>query len=324
MKIALVLLLTAQWSQALNWSIGGGSAVDSDSVDTTKLKTDSVTAAKVINAAISTNKLAEDSVTAAKVLNLAIGTNKLAADAVTEAKILNGVVGTTKIASGAVGSGKLSADIGGINSVSAKTFLGSGGQLTDVSGVLSGGVSQALGVWSGATTMAAGNGSISASSFTLFGATFTVTPTAIVTITGTGKVNGVGGEQFQFFGYSGQSGASVNNARVMFGGASRGLVIDTSGDTFETHLDSNMDHNAADIVFRTKVSATAVEVMRLTGAGKVGIGDAAPSVTLSIAGSAKISTVGLGTARALCMNSSNIVSTCTSLVAADGTCTCQN
>lgn len=54
----------------------------------------------------------------------------------------------------------------------------------------------------------------------------------------------------------------------------------------------------------------------------VGIGTTAPAVAMDVVGSAKISLVGGGTGRALCMNSSGILSTCTGLVGADGTCTC--
>ena len=147
-------------------------------VETGKLSTDAVSGAKVLNSAISTDKLAADSVSSTKVLDTAISTTKLASDAVTSAKILDGAVGTTKIASGAVGTDKLAKDLAA-NSFTG-TMYGSGSNLTGISGVLSGGVADSIGVWSGATTLNPGAGSLTTSSFTVLGATMSALSTGVI------------------------------------------------------------------------------------------------------------------------------------------------
>jgi len=81
--------------------------LQADSVDTTKIKTDSVTTPKIITAAVETAKLATDAVTTAKIINAAVETSKLATDSVVTAKIINGAVDTNKLATDAVTTAKL-------------------------------------------------------------------------------------------------------------------------------------------------------------------------------------------------------------------------
>lgn len=77
--------------------------VQSGAIDTAKLATDSVIAAKILNATIDSSKLATGSV----------DTNRIGVDAVTTAKILNASVNTAKISTATNDSGKILASCGG-------------------------------------------------------------------------------------------------------------------------------------------------------------------------------------------------------------------
>lgn len=297
----------------------------SDAVSTSKILTDSVSESKVLNASISTNKLATDSVTAAKVLDSAISTTKLASDSVQTAKImtdavigtaiLNGAVSTQKLASGAVTDAKLNQSVRTCGAGNAITALSAINGITceafGSSSLGGSGSANTIAKWTAGTTL--GNSSITDDG-------------TIVTVTNeTGKFSHNAGCQIMAAGWSPFFGAS-NSAGCMVWGTdvTGGLQVQFDPGGSDVYIDNRSNITSADIFFRTAVSGTPLTPLTVSGDGFVGINNTAPSVQLDVVGSAKISTVGLGTARALCMNSSNIISTCTSVVGADGTCTCQN
>mgnify|MGYP001587010680 CR=1 FL=1 len=159
--LAAVLLLPAG-ARAIEYA-GSGGEVAVGSIDTAKLATDAVTAAKILNATIDSSKLAtgsvdttkmgEDAVTTAKVINGAVNTAKLASDAVTNAKVLNASISLAKLAAGG-------------------TYpAGDGAAISGIPGTIAGGQAGMIAIWDSATTLRTGNaGIITASSVTVNGA----------------------------------------------------------------------------------------------------------------------------------------------------------
>lgn len=296
-------------------------------VATAKLDTDAVTGAKVLNAAISTPKLATDAVSEAKILDTAVSTNKLATDSVntnklltdsvTGTKILNASVSTDKLASGAVTAGKLNLAVRTCTAGQAVTSLSASDAITceafGSSSLGGSGSANTVAKWTAATTL--GNSLIADDGVQ-------------VTIADTTKFTENAGAQTINTGWNSISGASGNNGSARYGSATNDTLIFKiefeGGGTEDAYLTNNVDSTGADVHIETRGSGTKKTLLTVSGDGFVGINNTAPTVILDVIGSAKISTVGNGTARALCMNASNIMSTCTSAVGADGTCTCQN
>ena len=77
MKYLFLLLALCAPLNAQVFKQNGGGAVAAGSIDTSKLASDSVTTAKILDGAVDTNKLAPDSVIGSKILTATIDTGKL-------------------------------------------------------------------------------------------------------------------------------------------------------------------------------------------------------------------------------------------------------